>query len=64
MKRRVLPFHRLGRVILFRVSDLEHALDKYRVAPVGEPRPRKITTTPTITEPPTRKRRMQRVKPD
>ena len=67
---RVVGFRRVGRTILFSVADIQAALDRYRVAPVGEPRPRyhhvevEMITAPTTVignELQTRKRRMQRI---
>jgi excisionase family DNA binding protein len=37
-RKRVLPFHRVGKVILFRRADVEQALERFRVAAVGERR--------------------------
>ena len=45
---RVIGFRRIGRTVLFSVADIQAAIDRYRIAPVGEARP-------------TRKRRMQRI---
>jgi len=70
---RVIGFRRVGRTILFSVADIQTAIDRYRIAPVGEPRPRRQNTkTSTITatvsaagsEPPTRRHRMQRIAPE
>jgi len=44
----VIGFRRVGRTILFPVADIQAALDRYRIAPIGEPQP-------------TRKRRIQRI---
>src|SRR5271155_135401 len=69
---RVIGFRRVGRTILFSVADIQTAIDRYRVAPIGEPKPRRqsvetgmITATVPATgsEPPTRKHRMQRIAP-
>jgi len=35
-KRRVIPFRRVGRTVLFSITDITAALDKFRVAAVGE----------------------------
>ncbi len=60
-RRGVIPFYRIGRTVMFKRQDIEVALERFRVAAVGEPRPRKITpTAPAPT--PARKRRMERVK--
>ena len=70
---RVIGFRRVGRTILFSVADIQTAIDRYRIAPIGEPKPhRQSVATGTITaptpaigsEPPTRKRRMQRIAPE
>jgi excisionase family DNA binding protein len=70
---RVIGFRRVGRTILFSVADIQTAIDRYRIAPVGEPNPsRQSVETGTITgtvlatgsEPPTRKHRMQRIVPE
>ena len=47
---RVIGFRRVGRTVLFSVADIQTALDRYRIAPIGEPKPRK--------------RRMQRIVPE
>jgi excisionase family DNA binding protein len=39
--RRVIPYYRIGRRVLFDVAEVEHALRGYRYIAVGEPRPRK-----------------------
>jgi len=41
MKRKLLPHYRIGRVVMFRVTDIEKALEKFRVVAVGEPKPRR-----------------------
>ena len=67
---RVIGFRRVGRTVLFSVADIQTAIDRYRIAPIGEPKPRQqrvdastitalIPTSPG--EPPRRKRRMQRM---
>ena len=70
---RVIGFRRVGRTILFSVADIQTAIDRYRIAPVGEPNPsRQSVETGSITgtvlatgsEPPTRKHRMQRIAPE
>jgi len=68
---RVIGFRRIGRTILFSVADIQAAVDRYRIAPIGEPRLRRQSVkTGTITAPttggewPTRKRRMQRSTPE
>jgi excisionase family DNA binding protein len=67
---RVIGFRRVGRTILFSVADIQSAIDRYRIAPIGEPKPRQqrveastITALIPISpgEPPRRKRRMQRI---
>ncbi|MGO9246812.1 MAG: helix-turn-helix domain-containing protein [Verrucomicrobiia bacterium] len=67
---RVIGFRRVGRTILFSVADIQTAIDRYRIAPVGEPKPRcqsvgnGTITAPTLatrSEPPQCKRRMQRI---
>ena len=70
---RVIGFRRVGRTVLFSVADIQAAVDRYRIAPIGEPRPRRqsveagaiTATSPAVSsEPPTRKRRMQRIAPE
>jgi excisionase family DNA binding protein len=67
---RVIGFRRVGRTILFSVADIQTAIDRYRIAPIGEPRPRRqpVETGAVIVpmsahggELPTRKHRMQRI---
>jgi len=61
---RVIGFRRIGRTVLFSVADIQTAIDRYRIAPVGEPKPRRQPVeTVTITSEPqkSRKRRMERV---
>ena len=48
---RVIGFRRVGRTILFSVADIQAAIDRYRVAPIGESGL-------------TRKRQMQRITPE
>jgi len=36
-QRRIVPFHRVGRTVLFKQSDIEEAITRYRVAAIGEP---------------------------
>lgn len=47
---RVIGFRRVGRTILFSVADIQAALDRYRIVPIGEA--------------PRRKRQMQRITPE
>ena len=70
---RVIGFRRVGRTILFSIADIQAALDRYRIAPIGEPRLcRQSVGTGTIatlipvagSEPPKRKRRIQRITPE
>jgi hypothetical protein len=64
-KRKIVPWYKVRRCVLFKISDLEAALDRYRVAPVGEPRPRKAAEMGTITiQPSKRKRRAGRTTPE
>jgi len=67
---RVIGFRRVGRTILFSIADIQAAIDRYRIAPIGEPKPRRQSveadtisalTQATSSEPPKRKRRMQRI---
>ena len=65
---RVIAFRRIGRTILFSVADIQAAIDRYRIAPIGEPKPRhQLVETGTMITPAagsdslTRKRRMQRI---
>jgi len=49
---RVIGFRRVGRTVLFSVADIQAAIDRYRIAPIGEPRPRRQSVKPnTITAP-------------
>lgn len=71
---RIIGFRRVGRTVLFSVADIQTAIDRYRIAPVGEPKPRQqqVNVSSTITapiptspdEPPKFKRRMQRIAPE
>jgi excisionase family DNA binding protein len=70
---RVIGFRRIGRTVLFSVADIQTAIDRYRIAPVGEPKPRKqhfdadMTTAPVPTSASgimRRKRRMQGIAPE
>jgi excisionase family DNA binding protein len=38
---RLIGFRRVGRTVLFSVADIQAAIDRYRIAPVGEPQNRK-----------------------
>ena len=40
-RRRLIPFYRVGRTVLFKCADIETALERYRVAAIGECRPRR-----------------------
>jgi excisionase family DNA binding protein len=70
---RVIGFRRIGRTVLFSIADIQRAIDRYRIAPVGEPKQRQqppgvgTCTAPMLSgclQPPTRRRRMQRVVPE
>lgn len=64
--RRLIKFYRVGRTILFKRADIEAALEKFAVMPVGTPRPRHrhFEDGNVISEPvPPRKRRMGRINP-
>ena len=62
---RVIPFKRVNRTILFAVADIQRALDRFTVAAIGEPRPRKAAEMGTVTiQPSKRKRRLERIKPE
>jgi len=65
---RVIGFRRIGRTVLFSVADIQTAIDRYRIAPVGElsSRVHRVETSATTTssEAPNRKRRMQRLTPE
>jgi excisionase family DNA binding protein len=52
-RRRLLPFYKVGRAVMFKRADLEHALDRFRVAAVGE--------TPAAPPRTLRKRRAGRI---
>ena len=61
---RVIGFRRIGRTVLFFVAGIQAAIDRYRTAPIGEPKPcRQSVGTGTITSEPqkSRKRRMERI---
>jgi excisionase family DNA binding protein len=61
---RVIGFRRVGRTILFSVADIQTAIDRYRIAPIGEPKPRRQSVEiGTITSEPqkSRKRRIERI---
>jgi excisionase family DNA binding protein len=64
-KARAIPFSKLNRVVVFKTSDIIAAVEKFRVAPVGEPRLRKATpskpTAPVVNPMGPRKRRMGRI---
>ena len=62
---RVVPFRRVGRTILFYVPEVLEALNRYRVAPIGEPKPRKadaVELRNAASPPMKRKRHMARIK--
>jgi len=64
---RTISYRRVGRTILFSIADIQSALDRYRIAPIGEPKPRRqsVETSKKSMEPePTRKRRMTREVPE
>ena len=71
---RLIGFRRVGRTVLFSVADILAAIERYRIAPLGEPkRPHQyvdvgsavtVLTTVSARESPRRKRRMQRVAPE
>ena len=61
---RIIGYRRVGRTVLFSVADIQTAIDRYRIAPVGEPKPRRQSVEiSTITSEPeqSRKRRMERI---
>jgi excisionase family DNA binding protein len=61
---RVIGFRRVGRTVLFSVTDIQTAIDRYRIAPIGEPKPRRQPVeTATITNEPrrARKRHIERI---
>ena len=64
-KARAIPFSKLNRVVVFKTSDIIAAVEKFRVAPVGEPHPRKVTSSrpaaPVVKPMAPRKRRMGRI---
>ena len=66
--RRLIKFYRVGRTILFRRSDIESALEKFAVNPIGELKPRQqnveASTITTQTPKPPRKRRAGRIQPE
>jgi hypothetical protein len=63
----VLPCYRIKKLLLFKRADIEAALERFRIAAVGEAKARKTNTEPaaittgTAAAMPTRKRRMQRI---
>ncbi|MGD1019860.1 MAG: helix-turn-helix domain-containing protein [Verrucomicrobiia bacterium] len=70
---RLIGFRRVGRTVLFSVADILAAIERYRIAPLGEPkRPQQhgeIGTVPGLTtvnssESPRRKRRIERITPE
>jgi excisionase family DNA binding protein len=69
---RLIKFYRVGRTVLFKRIDIENALEKFAVNPIGEVKSRplcKITSAhiipAAITEPsPNRKRRAGRIRPE
>jgi excisionase family DNA binding protein len=59
---RVIGFRRVGRTVLFSIADIQAAIDRYRIAPVGESKPRQHhVEASTFTTPPKRKRPMERI---
>jgi len=55
----IIGYRRVGRTVLFSVADIQAAIDRYRIAPIGEPKPRQHRlVTATTTTPATRKRRI------
>jgi excisionase family DNA binding protein len=60
--RRLIKFYRVGRTILFKRTDIEDALERFAVMPVGTPCPRRrhVEAETITTEPPRRKRRIER----
>lgn len=46
---RVIGFRRVGRTILFSVADIQTAIDRYRIAPIGEPKPRRELVAGEVT---------------
>jgi excisionase family DNA binding protein len=70
---RVISFRRVGRTVLFSVADIQTAIDRFRIAAVGELSPCRQQVGPrAVTAPtqsiasglPIRKRRMQRSAPE
>ncbi len=58
----IIGYRRVGRTVLFSVADIQAAIDRYRIAPIGEPKPRQHRLeTATMTTPATRKRRIRRI---
>ncbi|MGO9245275.1 MAG: helix-turn-helix domain-containing protein [Verrucomicrobiia bacterium] len=47
MARRIIPFRKIGRTVLFDPAELDAALDKFRIAAVGAPPLRKRRATRT-----------------
>ena len=49
---RLIGFRRVGRTVLISVADILAAIERYRIAPVGEPKPRRQSVeTGTVTTP-------------
>ena len=62
---RKIRFYKIGKTVLFKKSDLEAAIERFSIAAISDPKPRKANqpaqiTTPT-TQAPVRKRRMERI---
>ena len=38
--RRLIKFYKVGRTVLFKRTDIEDALEKFAISPIGTPRPR------------------------
>jgi excisionase family DNA binding protein len=67
---RVISFRRIGRTVLFSVADIQTAIDRFRIAAVGELSPCRQQVGPSAVAAPTRtisselpirKRQMQRI---
>ena len=61
--RHLIKFYKVGRTVLFKRTDIEAALEKFAISPIGTPRPRHrhVEDGNVTTEAPPRKRRAGRI---
>jgi excisionase family DNA binding protein len=59
---RLIGFRRVGRTVLISVADILAAIERYRIAPIGEQRPpqHRVAVATVTGPPPRRKQRMKR----